>query len=174
MVEPLWSMIFCIILWTIFYCCCLVTKSWTIFCCCLTAKFLRPHGLQLTRFLCPWDFPGKNWRGLPFPSPGDLPTKGLNLCLLHWQGGLLPLNHQRNPEPSLIAIYNKGNIELSSNDIFSDSLFQTSILSIWKSKCSLMLIKKKWFPKFCLKKIEVKTHLFSTLFILCALIQITS
>ena len=22
--------------------------------------FLQPHGLQPTRFLCPWDFPGKN------------------------------------------------------------------------------------------------------------------
>ena len=26
---------------------------------CLT---LRPHGLQLTRLLCPWDFPGKSTR----------------------------------------------------------------------------------------------------------------
>ena len=32
-------------------CCCLVIKS------CLT---LRPHGLQFTRLLYPWDFPGKN------------------------------------------------------------------------------------------------------------------
>ena len=31
-------------------CCCLVTKS------CLT--LLWPHGLEPTRFLCPWDFPG--------------------------------------------------------------------------------------------------------------------
>ena len=31
--------------------CCLVTKS------CLT--LLRPHGLQTTRFLCPWDSSGK-------------------------------------------------------------------------------------------------------------------
>ena len=27
----------------------------------------------------------ENWSGLPFPSPGDLPTQGLNPCLLHWQ-----------------------------------------------------------------------------------------
>ena len=33
------------------YCYCLVAKS------CLT---LQPHELQLTRFLCPLDFPGKN------------------------------------------------------------------------------------------------------------------
>ena len=34
------------------YCCCLVTKL------CLT--LLWPQGLQPTRLLCPWDFPGKN------------------------------------------------------------------------------------------------------------------
>ena len=36
---------------------------------CLT--LLQPHDLGLTRLLCPWDFPGKNTGGLPFPSPGD-------------------------------------------------------------------------------------------------------
>ena len=36
----------------------------------------------------------KYWSGLPFPLPGDLPTQGLNLCLLcllFWQAGSLPL-----------------------------------------------------------------------------------
>ena len=29
-----------------------------------------PHGLQPTRLLRPWDFPGKEyWSGVPFPSP---------------------------------------------------------------------------------------------------------
>ena len=36
------------------YSCCLVTES------CLT--LLQCHGLQPTRYLCPWDFPGKNTR----------------------------------------------------------------------------------------------------------------
>ena len=34
------------------------------------------------------------WSGLPFPSPGILPTQELNLhllCLLYWQAGSLPL-----------------------------------------------------------------------------------
>jgi len=38
---------------------------------------LRPHDLQPERLLCPWDSAGKNWRGLPFPSPGDLPDPGI-------------------------------------------------------------------------------------------------
>ena len=36
------------------------------------------------------------WRGLPFPSSGDLPNPGFEpglLCLLHWQGPSLPLSH---------------------------------------------------------------------------------
>ena len=36
----------------------------------------QPHGLYLTRLLCPYNSPGKNIRmGLPFPSPGDIPTQ---------------------------------------------------------------------------------------------------
>ena len=40
---------------------------------------LRPQGLLRARLLCPWDFPGKNeyWSGLPFPSPGDLLSPGI-------------------------------------------------------------------------------------------------
>ena len=29
---------------------------------------LRPHGLQPTRLLRPWDFPVEYWSGLPLPS----------------------------------------------------------------------------------------------------------
>ena len=35
------------------------------------------HPIKLTRLLCPWDSPGKNWSGLPFASPGDLPNPGI-------------------------------------------------------------------------------------------------
>ena len=34
------------------------------------------------------------WSGLPFPSPGDLPTQGLNLGLLHCGQILYCLSHQ--------------------------------------------------------------------------------
>ena len=44
----------------------------------LSLTLLKPHGLQPTRLLCPWEFPGKNSRvGLPISSPGDLPQLGL-------------------------------------------------------------------------------------------------
>ena len=39
---------------------------------------LWPHGLQPTRLLCPWNFPGKNTGvGLPCPSLGNLPNPGI-------------------------------------------------------------------------------------------------
>ena len=39
---------------------------------------LQPCGLQLTRLLCPWGFPGQEyWSGLPCPPPGVLPDAGI-------------------------------------------------------------------------------------------------
>ena len=55
----------------------------------------RPHGLQPTRPLCPWDSPGKNTGvGCHFLLQGIFPTQGSNLRLLHllhWQTGSLSL-----------------------------------------------------------------------------------
>ena len=48
---------------------------------------LRPHGVQSSRLLCPWDFPGKNTGvDCPFLLEGIFPTQGSNphlLSLLH-------------------------------------------------------------------------------------------
>ena len=78
---------------------------WSFLCCCcycLVAKLcptlLQPHGLQPTRLLCPWDFPGKTTGGAcHFLLQGIFLTQGLNLHLLHWQAGSSPLSHQRSP-----------------------------------------------------------------------------
>ena len=59
------------------------------------ADSLPPYGLQPTRLLCPWDYPGKNTGpDCYILLQGIFPTQGLNpylLCLLHWQAGSLPL-----------------------------------------------------------------------------------
>ena len=61
----------------------------------VVSNSLQPHGLQLTRLLCPWDFPGKNTGvGCHALLQGIFPTQGSNphlLRLLHWQVGSLPL-----------------------------------------------------------------------------------
>ena len=70
-------------------CCCLVTKS------CLT--LLPPHGLQSTRLLYAWDFPGKNTGAdCHFLLQGSFPTQGLNLGVLHRQADSLTLSPQGN------------------------------------------------------------------------------
>ena len=62
---------------------------------------LQPHGLQPTRLLSPWDFPGKN-TGVDchFLLQESFPTQGLNLSLLrlsNWQVDSLPLHHLGSP-----------------------------------------------------------------------------
>ena len=59
------------------------------------SDFLRPHGLQPTRILCPWDFPGKN-NGVRchFLLQRIFPIHGSNLGLLHFRHILYPLSHQ--------------------------------------------------------------------------------
>ena len=75
------------VVWAV--CFCLVTKS------CPT--LLWPHGLWPARFLLSLGSPRQEyWKGLPFPTPGDL-TQGSNPYLLYWQADSLPLSHQGSP-----------------------------------------------------------------------------
>ena len=61
----------------------------------------QPYGLLPTRFLSPWDSPGKNTGvSCPFLFQGIFPTQGSNpylLCLLYWQVSSLPLSHWGSP-----------------------------------------------------------------------------
>ena len=55
---------------------------------------LRPHGLQSTRLLCPWDSPGKN-TGVGYHAllQGIFPIQGSNLGLLHYRWTPYCLSH---------------------------------------------------------------------------------
>ena len=56
---------------------------------------LLSHGLQPTRFLCPWDFPSKNTGvGCHFLLQEIFPPQGLNPDLLHCRQTLYHLSHQ--------------------------------------------------------------------------------
>ena len=56
---------------------------------------LQPHGLQLDRFLYPWNSPGKNARvGGHSLLQGIFPTQGLNPHILHCRQILYHLSHQ--------------------------------------------------------------------------------
>ena len=47
------------------------------------------------------------WSGLPFPSPGDHPDRGIGLdpCLLHWQANSLPTEPPGNPKAFEAILY---------------------------------------------------------------------
>ena len=82
--------------WCLWYC----PVAQIIVCVCALSRSVVSHSLwcrelQPTRLLCPWDFPGKiTGVGCHALLQGDLPTQGLNPCLLyllHWQVDSLPL-----------------------------------------------------------------------------------
>ena len=57
-----------------------------------------PMDCSLTRFLRPWDFPGKDTGvGCHFLIQEIFPTQGLNLGLLHCRPTLYCLSHQGSP-----------------------------------------------------------------------------
>ena len=54
--------------------------------CSVMSDSLQPHRPLPTRFLCPWDYPGKNTGvGCHFLLQGIFLTQGSNLHPLHWQ-----------------------------------------------------------------------------------------
>ena len=61
---------------------------------------LWPHGLQPTRLLHPWDFPGKS-AGVDchFLLQGIFPIQGSNPGFLHCRQILYSLSHQGTPQP---------------------------------------------------------------------------
>ena len=80
----------------------LCVDSRKLFCCYLGAKscltLLQPYGLQHSRLLRPWDFPGKN-TGVYCHAllQGIFLTQGWNRSLLYWQEDSLPLSHLGSP-----------------------------------------------------------------------------
>ena len=66
---------------------------------CLT---LWPHGLQLTRLLCPWGFSRQDyWSGLPCLPPRDLPNPGIKPRSPTLQADSLPAELPGKPHVSL-------------------------------------------------------------------------
>ena len=83
-------------LWINCYCgYCLVARS------CLALS--RPHGLQPTRLLCPWDFPRQAyWSGLPFSSPGDLPYPEMEPASPELAGGFFTTKPPGKPRSGTV------------------------------------------------------------------------
>ena len=69
--------------------------------CSVLSDSLWPSGLQPTRILCPWDFPGKNTGvGCHSLLQEIFLNQGSNPRLLHWQADSWPLSHQGSIQPT--------------------------------------------------------------------------
>ena len=107
-----------------------------------------PHGLQLSRLLCPWDFPGNNtWVGCHLLLQGIFPTQDLNPLLLRWQADSLPLSH------------------LGTNQFLKNNDFRNSVLfheRDWQGHSSRLL--NPLYPRWV---VEIKLALGSESLKLC-------
>ena len=69
-----------------------IERKWS---CSVVSNSFWPHGLEPTRFLCPWDFPGKSTGvGCHFLLQAIFPTQGSNLGLPHCRQSFYHLSHQ--------------------------------------------------------------------------------
>ena len=93
----------------------------------LPSSSLRPHGLQPTRLLHPWDFPGKH-TGVDchFLLQEVFPTQGSNLGLWHCRQILYHLSHPGKPSDGSIQIDTEQNPQQQPHAIMS-SLFMNNI-----------------------------------------------
>ena len=74
--------------------CCLVTGLCSTLVTPWTTARLAPLFMGFPRQDC--------WSGLPFPTPGNLPSPGIKPGLLHWQAGSLPLEPPGKPYSTVV------------------------------------------------------------------------
>ena len=101
---------------------------------------LRPHGLQPTSFLCPWDFPGKDTGvgGLPFPSPGGSSSKALPKAKLVPQKG-------HSHFDGLLPIWSTS--VLNPSEIIKSEKYAQKIDEMhWKLQCLLQVLVNRMGP----------------------------
>ena len=121
-------------------CSCLVTKS------CPT--LLYPHGLQPTRLLCPWDFPGKNTGvgcHLPFLFPGDRPNPGIKPMSPALQADFFFLFFFFTTEPPGKHLHTLLNIKQITN---KDLLYSTENCAQHSNNVCEKTIPKEWIQLY--------------------------
>ena len=127
--------------------CCLVAKS------CLT--LLRPRGLYLSWFCCPWDFPGKNAGvGCHFLLQWIVLTQGSNPCLPCWQVDSLPLSYQGSPHSNKYFYSNVHSSTVhNSRKVETTGWMDKGIVEQTHSGI-LLSHKKEWSAETCCNNVE--------------------
>ena len=109
---------------------------------------LQLYELQPSRFLCPWNFPGKN-TGVCCHSflQGIFPIQGSNprlLCPQQWQADSFQLSHLRNPDmPQLILMTIKFKITLLSFCLLNERIGRYHISYFLNEIFTLAIINEK-------------------------------
>ena len=95
--------------------------------CVLSACCLRPHGLEPTRLLCPWDFPGKNTAvGRSYLLQGIFPTSSASV------GGFFTTAPPRKSKS-----WGKGSIFMGTHSLYLFCILRLCVRCILKKKKSL-------------------------------------
>ena len=82
-------------------CVCMCVYIYILYLVAVMSNSLQPHGLQLTRFLCPRGFSSQEyWSELPCTPPVDLPNSGIKLRPPTLQVNFLPTDPQGKPKHS--------------------------------------------------------------------------
>ena len=127
-------------------CCCSVAKSCPTLC-----------GLQSTRLLCSWDFPGKNnWVGCHFLLQGIFQNQGLNLCLLHcrwilyhWATRKTNISHYARAVSQLPGgdrrrKEGRGCSDLMTVQVISKLEMDSFLEALWVSQCTFFILNTLW------------------------------
>ena len=113
--------------------------------CSLFSDSLRPHGLQPTGLLCPWNFPGKNAEmGCRFLLQGIFLTQGSNPGLLHYRE-ILYVWATREHIPKIgndISVCSQGRFPLCHSHQHENMLKQLIFLMPWSYIFSVLLISQ--------------------------------
>ena len=113
---------------------------------------LRPHGLEPTRFLCPWDFLGSSIGvNCHVLLQGIFPTQGLNLGLPHCRQTLYHLSHQgstelplKNYSPFCICLCISHVFFSLAINLFKKNGKKSNVYHICR-KHTLLMFQGKWY-----------------------------
>ena len=122
---------------------------------------LQPHGLQPTRLLCPWDFPGKNTGvSCHFLFQGTFLTQGSNPGLLPCRQILYCLSQSASPQIT------QGTTKINSdpNSVSSVQLLSRVWLCVTPAHQASLSIANSWG---LLKLMSIESVMPSNRLILC-------
>ena len=114
------------------------------------SDYLRPHQLQPTRLLCPWDIPGKNTgAGCHSLLQGIFPTQELNPHLLYWHADCAPMSPREAP---------RTNHGFCLKALSSVSMITKSITNLWRPRPRLSTVSLPASSKGTGENLQTKDH----------------